>query len=251
MYLNNLAVAVKHRGKILREKSGCVSLPFGSEYTILIKNLNTLKASVNVSIDGKDVLDNKSLLVYPNSETELEGFMSGTSVRNRFRFIEKTKQISDYRGDRIDDGLIRVEFAFEKERCSPLFTYTYTDYNWMPCRSRCKYRGIDDSFEVTCTSNFVNSSDSFLGSNQCNTDSLGNDEGITVKGSQINQEFNYGSIGELGTKQVVIIKLCGNKINGTFVRKPLTVQTKLKCPTCGKKSRSDLSYCSRCGTFLK
>ena len=36
-----------------------------------------------------------------------KGFMEGMVARNKFRFIEKTKQISDYRGDRVDDGIIR------------------------------------------------------------------------------------------------------------------------------------------------
>ena len=61
-------------------------------------------------------MDYNSLILEPNSSTELEGFLSGTVARNRFKFIQKTKQIQDHRGDRVDDGLIRVEFAFEKPR---------------------------------------------------------------------------------------------------------------------------------------
>jgi hypothetical protein len=34
---------------------------------------------------------------------------------NRFKFIERTAQIEDYRGIKAEDGLLRVEYAFEKE----------------------------------------------------------------------------------------------------------------------------------------
>lgn len=115
-YKDNFVAEVKCNGKILRIKDGAVHLPFGSEYTLLLKNLNSRKASVTVHIDGQDVLDYSSLILEPNSSTELEGFLSGTVARNRFTFIQKTKQVQDHRGDRVDDGLVRVEFAFEKPR---------------------------------------------------------------------------------------------------------------------------------------
>ena len=38
MYLQKLAVAVKVNGKVLREVGDTVYIPFGSEYSILIKN---------------------------------------------------------------------------------------------------------------------------------------------------------------------------------------------------------------------
>ena len=113
-YADNFVVEVKQNGKILRVKNGAVYLPFGSEYSILLKNLNSVRAGIKVSIDGEDVLDNSSLVLDANSDTVLEGFLRGTVARNRFRFINKTQEISDHRGDRADDGLLRVEFAFEK-----------------------------------------------------------------------------------------------------------------------------------------
>lgn len=39
VYSNQLVAAVKCKGKIMREKKGNIFLPFGSEYSILIKNL--------------------------------------------------------------------------------------------------------------------------------------------------------------------------------------------------------------------
>ena len=115
MYQNKFVAVVKFEGKILREKGDIVTLPFGSEYTLLLKNLNSKKAQVNITIDGSDILDGKKLLLDPDSDMELEGFLKGKKAYKKFKFIDKNPQISEYRGDKIDDGIIRIEFTYEKD----------------------------------------------------------------------------------------------------------------------------------------
>ena len=63
MYNNKLAVALKANGKVLREQKDKVYVPFGTEYTILIKNLNTVRASFTIEIDGQDATQNVSLII--------------------------------------------------------------------------------------------------------------------------------------------------------------------------------------------
>ena len=75
---------------------------------------NQEKQKLRISIDGVDVLNGQSLLVNPNDTTELEGFLNDCIAKNKFKFIPKTEEISEYRGDKIEDGLIRVEFWYEK-----------------------------------------------------------------------------------------------------------------------------------------
>ena len=58
MYNNQLVASLKANGKILREFKDTVYIPFGSEYSFLLKNLNTTRALVNVFIDGEE--DRKS-----------------------------------------------------------------------------------------------------------------------------------------------------------------------------------------------
>jgi len=144
-YKDYFVVEVKSKGKILRVKNGAVSLPFGSEYSILLKNLNSRRASIKIHIDGQDVLDYSSLILEPNTSTELEGFLNGTTARNKFKFIQKTKEIQDHRGDKIGDGMIRVEFAFEKpkpERRQVIIEQHehhnhYDYYHWWPSFTSC------------------------------------------------------------------------------------------------------------------
>jgi len=288
-YKDNFVAEVKCNGKILRIIDGAVHLPYGSEYTLLLKNLNSRKASVSVHVDGQDVLDYSSLILEPNSSAELEGFLSGTVAKNRFKFIHKTKQIQEHRGDKIDDGLIRVEFAFEKPAPEVIkktiihedhyydhyhrYPRPYYHWNydkWFSGDSQVKY----GSSAVDNQTSFTNSGgDELLGIkaencargahsesiNMVQHDSLGveslgqplDDEGITVKGAECHQSFRYGIIGELEQAQVITIQLKGIKGSGAQIQQPITVRTKLQCPTCGIKSKSSFKYCPSCGTYLE
>jgi len=282
-YKDQFVVEVKCKGKILRVQDDFVRLPFGSEYSLYLKNLNSRKASVNISIDGEDVLDDHSLILDANSSTELEGFLRGTTAKNRFKFINKTKEIQEHRGDKIDDGIIRVEFAYEKDK--PIRKLLIEDHqhhhhhhhnhkhdfrhwnhnNWFTGDSTVRYgsavdgdtiAGAAKSAVIGTTSEPIQNT--FYSSN-VSCDSLGvqsigqplNDEGITVKGSEIHQDFRYGSIGELEQAEVIVIRLKGLTDTSTPIQQPITVKTKLECSTCGRKSRSDAKFCSNCGTFLQ
>ena len=95
MYQEKVVGCLINNGKILREKEGIFLIPFGSEYSIYIKNLESRKAKVKISIDGVDVLNGQSLLINPNETTELEVFLNDCIAKNKFKFIPKTKEISE------------------------------------------------------------------------------------------------------------------------------------------------------------
>jgi len=241
-YKNNFVVAVRDgNGKILREKDGAVFLPFGDEYSILLKNLDSRKAVVDISIDGEDILDKNRLIVDPNSDVELDGFMRGKSATNSFKFIEKTEEIINHRGDRIDDGIIRVNVTFEKHveykkvvwyepywYWNDPYTHTYT---------------IPHSLGLSTTYN----SDNVISTSNC---CAGSDEGITVKGSKTNQDFTVGYTKQLEAESTVIILRLKGISREKKIGVPLTVSEKIECPTCGKKYRSDADFCMHCGTYI-
>jgi len=119
MYQDKLAVAIKHNGKILRETKDLVHLPFGSEFSVLVKNLNSRRVKFTLSIDGANALDDTEIIVNANSETEIKRFIRNGNMDegNAFKFIERTQAIEDGpRGIKVDDGVVRVEFWFEKEK---------------------------------------------------------------------------------------------------------------------------------------
>jgi hypothetical protein len=116
VYQNNFVATVKVGNKILRENQNTVIVPFGSEYSIYLKNLSTVRALVRVSVDGKDATEGVWLIVNANSPLELERYIKNGNMSrgNRFKFIERTGAVEEHRGVGAEDGLIRVEYKFEK-----------------------------------------------------------------------------------------------------------------------------------------
>ena len=328
VYQQKLVAVIKYNGKILREKdNNTVYLPFLAEYQIYIKNLESRDVVISISIDGKDVLDNNRIVIKANSSTSLEGFLKGNQVTNRFKFIQKTKQIQDHRGDRIDDGIIRIEYQYVKQNQTITTTHIYEHYDyhhpfqwyhppWCTC-PYCKpyypkpivphypYQvWYGSTSESLLNKNFtVGGGDHNLTGTKMETgnhgiipgepfNSLGNkhksgegpvtgslksshkepamanvntmfssvneqafmpqmDEGITVKGSESNQEFGNIQTDPLEeNKNVIIINLRGYKGSETLVEKPILVNTKIKCTTCGIKNKSSHKYCKECGSAL-
>ena len=248
MYSNNLAVAIKSSGKVLREFDDQVFLPYGSEYSIFIKNKNTVRASAKIEIDGIDVTQGVSLIVNPNDEIELERFIkNGNLVNgNRFKFIERTAQIENHRGIKVEDGLVRIEFQFEKPR--PILTVSPNFYDTNITHYYAKgltgnigaqglARGFDSGMTNCSYSNQVSASASF---------------GITAPGSVSNQEFNTVSTFDLESrKHVIILRLMGQH-QGKTISKTVTTRSRTACVTCGIISKSTAAkFCQQCGTSLQ
>ncbi len=273
MYHNNFIAVIKYRGKIMRETKGVVRLPFGSEYSILLKNKDSRTAVAKIEVDGKDVMGGRRYIVPGNSTRELEGFMKGLRVTHKFRSIQKTKEIANFRGDRIDDGMVRVEFWYEQknEFVTPWLIYGDPDTTFGG-NSGSNYRmdwtnntgGFSSgNSSFSCSNNLYHCNNS--GFKKC-TKSLVDpsltspkiepkaDEVITVKGSKSNQRFNYGTVGALESQSsVIVIRLKGAiKKRGRVrkVKRAVTVKTKIQCPTCGRRWRSSMKFCGNCSTAL-
>ena len=287
MYNNKLAVALKANGKVLREQKDTVYVPFGTEYTILIKNLNTVRASVTLDIDGQDATENVSLIINPKEELELTRFIKNGNLNagNRFKFIERTANIEQHRGIGVEDGLIRVEFEFERER-QPMATlinntnwweqkigspwygredkFFYVDPTYSTCdaaiskgalRSSSPHGELMNSISCTAVAYSANAANSMtLGSAAVNSSPVAqsfNDAGITVPGSVSDQKFStvYGFNGD-GVKHAIVLKLLGENPDGQAIQQPVTVKAKPKCVTCGKVNKATAKFCSECGTSL-
>ena len=285
MYNNKLAVALKANGKVLREQKDTVYVPFGTEYTILIKNLNTVRASVTIEVDGQDATENVSLIINPKEELELTRFIKNANLNegNRFKFIERTASIEQHRGVGIEDGLIRVEFEFEREK-QPLTTLVnhqpwwdqkigspwygredklfYVDPTYSTCDAaggllRSKSTGPQLMNSVTCGQAFTANATSELSFGAASVNMSApvaqsfNDAGITVPGSVSDQKFStvYGFNGD-GVKHSIVLKLLGENPAGEVIQQPITVKAKPKCTTCGKVNKATAKFCSECGTSL-
>src|ERR1700735_1202763 len=115
VYKQGFIACCKVGGKILREDAGGGTLPFGCEYSVLLKNLNSVRAQVKVTVDGTDATEGTWLIVPANGELELERYIRNGNFDkgNRFKFIERTADIEAHKGIGAADGLIRVEYKSE------------------------------------------------------------------------------------------------------------------------------------------
>ena len=225
VYANKFIVVIKCNGKILRETTdNVVLLPFGAEYSILLKNLDNRRAVANVHVDGNDVLDGCRIVIDANCETELKGVMINSRVNNYFKFIQKTSKIQEFRGDKIDDGMIRVSFGFERVVVTPML---YSD-PWNTRLYSKSFRSSSDASQLV-GSHLNNTSHQVYASYSSNEISAPkSDEGITVAGSEITQNFSSTTIGSIENHGTIIIQLKGTDKLGEDVVVPLTVKSKIK-----------------------
>lgn len=276
MYQDKVVAAIKVNGRVLREQGDTVSLPFGCEYSILVKNLNSVRAQITVAVDGADAAG--QLVIAPNSSIELERFIRNGNLQsgNRFKFIERTSEIEAHRGIGSDDGLIRVEAWRERVQQFvdiPVPRY-YDDpipvprpypvpyWPYYPPRPRIHPRYRDIGVPRRAMSASLGRGPSARSASRpvnaprpdsvnLNTATVGAmTDGITVPGSESRQQFHYVSGFPLEPQSTVIVLRLRGAIAGAPIETPVTVDLKPECSTCGKANKGDSQYCARCGTAL-
>ena len=259
VYCAGLVVAVQVSGKSAREVTTSgdtkVHLPFGTDYSLLFKNTKPKqRAVVSVSIDGKDVLGGSRIVVPARGATDLKGFLDDDGVRDAFRVIEKTKEVSEHLGNDPEDGLIRVEWQFEVER-KPFIVKTE------PLKIRIDW---DDYWTMggpvvgSAVRGFTNNGmldeatfSSYSSSRDVSTQGMSKNESVvTARGGDVHQDFESVSVDYLEPEvHVAVIQLFG-KEGETVIKKPILTRVKLQCPSCGKSWSSTHKFCGSCSTKL-
>ena len=286
MYNQKLVASIKVKGKILREFKDTVYIPFASEYSVLLKNLNTVRAVVNVFVDGENAVPG-GLVIDPGRSVDLERWIKNGNLSegNRFKFIERTAQIEDGpRGIKEEDGLIRVEYQFELPR--PVINLNQVFGNNSTIYSS-EYQGVTDKYSKT--SGWITASGASTISqmnvggvlrgvdysageatkaaataaiNKVAPDAIEyhsgaatmdwNDVGITVPGSKSTQTFQTVTMSALDpVKHNIVLRIVGDLGHNKPVDKAVTVKHKPKCVTCGKQNRAHAKFCVECGTALE
>lgn len=286
MYASKFVACIKHGGKVLREQDENVFVPFGAEYQISLKNLNSVRALVKVWVDGVDATDGTTgLIVNPNQTIDLERFIraGNMSTGNRFKFIERTAAIENGpRGIKAEDGLIRisVKFAQQPAKIEPIqyspfrgtdrriigdtwpTTSPYvspqpmwgagsmssTAENFDAIKSEIKSAGLSAGGSLSAQSYSANPMSKTLVMHD--TAVAKTTAGITVPGSISTQGFVEVPDFPLdGQEHIMVFKLMG-KVGEKAVQKPVTVKTQPVCTTCGTKNKGTAKFCRECGTAL-
>ena len=255
MYNQKFAAAIKVNGKVLREFKDQVYVPFASEYSILLKNLNTRRAIVTVYIDGENQTPG-GLVIDAGREINLERSIKNNNLSegNRFKFIERTGAVEQHRGIKLEDGIVRIEFEFEREQ--PQQWYSSNANSIWNINDNVPYYGVtcNNTYQGPLrgrgTSSIASAS---LNNIQISSQSTSyNDAGITVAGSKSDQQFRTvtGVYGD-GTKHNIVLKLLGETPDNKPVVKEVTVKSKPKCTTCGRQNKHTAKFCTECGTSLE
>lgn len=281
MYESKLAAAIKVGGKVLREfNKDTVYIPFGSEYSILLKNLNTKRVVVNITIDGQNIVEG-GLVLNAGQEVDLERFVKNGNLTegNRLKFIERTDSIEQHRGIKLEDGLVKVEFQFEQPP-RPIQWISDRNPTYTPSKWNTTYGGVQGSanpgFNVNgvlrsvdfsangatmqaqataavnqyCADNNIKVSSS-VHDGMATMDCAFNDAGITVPGSKSTQKFSTVYMGAMEAEKFsMVFRLLGD-VGQAKVSKPVTVKHKVKCTTCGRQNKANAKFCAECGTALK
>jgi hypothetical protein len=279
MYNQKLVAAIKTNGKPLREFGEEVFIPFGSEYSILIKNLNAVRVVARVYIDGANVTGkgDGGIVIKPNDEIDLERSLANGNNKkgNKFKFIERSAGVESHRGIKLEDGLLRIEYEFEK----PYPKYVNTA--WIDGSHIGSYGGglkgtsgnspnehrafttstigsgttgaMDDySITTSCSAPQASGSSRSKGRQlKSSSREMQNDVGITVPGSQSKQKFQKSEwFPTENESHVIVLKLLGVTEDNKPVRKAVTTKAKPTCTTCARVNRATAKFCTECGTGL-
>lgn len=285
MYNQKLVASIKVKGKILREFKDTVYIPFASEYSILLKNLNTVRAVVNVFIDGENAVPG-GLVIDPGRSVDLERWIKNGNLSegNRFKFIERTAKIEEGpRGIKEEDGLIRVEYQFEIPRPIININNIVGSFPQYPPGVRSSagdlytkglgatynvggaLRSVDWSRngEITaqaatvqinnyCAQNNISANVGEVHDGMATMDWCANEVGITVPGSKSEQKFQTTTVGALDpTVHNIVLRIVGDLGHNKPVDQAVTVKHKPKCVTCGKQNKAHAKFCTECGTALE
>jgi len=264
MYSNGHVVAVQVNGKTVNDSNGKVLLPFGVEYSLMLKNRNDRKAVARVYIDGDEVTKTGKLILEANSSLNLERYIEDMDNGAKFKFVPLSHQDVDDKGDS-EKGWIEVRFQLVKPPQMPVIIHEDHIYH--------EHHHHHDSWEypiykgpfyygnsIWCSANGGNitatlnsggtgnlkadatsinySSNAILGSN------FSQEAGATIRGNNSNQKFSYSYVGELESIETVI----RFQLVGTSDKKVASHYTKTHCNQCGKRYETNDNFCSKCGT---
>lgn len=263
MYKNSFVSVLTVNGKsLMTETNGEVVIPTNSEYSILLKNNHTSKhAFVEINIDGKQIFSDYQIILAPGDKKAIDSppkTLLGNENPRKFKVIEKTKDIQNYREDDIEDGLVKIIVTYGEKRKSKFFD--------QPC-----YPGkgfIDGPFDhppiFKHTDIYCSNSDSSLDratatfSNSLTSESL-NKSAITVEGSE-NKSADYDinmiskndfTMEDTRTSFIFMIKTVDELTDIEKESKGIFVKDKKKCSSCGRKFKNKYNYCPYDATYLR
>ncbi len=254
MFKQNTVISIKVGKNFLPDNNSIVKLPFGSEYSILIKNLNNSPINVKMYIDGNINGPEKGFIIKEKDYFEINSFLN---TNNALKFINKSKELNEKRIENIEDSLIRFEVDILRENQNNLSFKDFDDlikktkinpnpfnkpwefprvdlneHPFLPDKKNGLLGGDYNPYkQVFCTNSVTNYSN----------------EGITVPGNKVEKKEINSFIESKYIKEssfCFIFKLEGT--TDSFILE----KEKKTCKVCEKKYKSKYNYCPIDGSYL-
>jgi len=258
MYSNGHVVAVQVNGKTVNDSNGKVLLPFGVEYSLMLKNRNDRKAVVRVYIDGDEVTKTGKLILEANSSLNLERYIDDMDKGAKFKFVPLGHKDVDDKGNS-EKGWVEVRFQLVKPPQMPVIIHedhiyhehhhhNYWDYpHWKYpyyTNNPIWYSANSGDCVGTLNNGGMNLTTVNCNSNVTFSSNFSQESGATIKGNNSNQKFSYSYVGELESQETVI----RFQLVGTSDKDVASQYTKTHCNQCGKRYEKNDIFCSKCGT---
>ncbi len=133
MFKNNVVISIKVGQNFLPDNESIVQMPFGTEYSVLIKNLNNKPVNIKMFIDGKLNGIEKGFLVKEKESITINSFLdpsfrSLNNTCNALKFVNKSPELNSRRVENIEDSLLRFEVEMLEEIPNSLSAKDFKDF---------------------------------------------------------------------------------------------------------------------------
>jgi hypothetical protein len=179
--------------EIRKDNEPTVYMPFGSEYSIFLKNKTLSRAKFKVKLDGKYVHpENNAFVINANSSFNLERFLLDGDLNKgeKFKFVNVEGSGEEPGAD--ENGLIEVKINIEKVS-RYLSDDIFGNGDHIRCCGSKIYNGNSNPnvmFKSSLNRSYDTNAHDSSSLGFCEMDSVDlSDEGVTVGGSQSTQSF--------------------------------------------------------------
>jgi len=244
MYKDKFVLSVISDGHPVKESGSRgnrqVSIPFGSEYKIRLKNKNDKSCTAKVTIDGTPVSNFGDIIVNAGGTVDLERFITNSmSSGKKFKFVKLDHPDVDD-PTKSENGFIQVEFRLAKEKNGIKISpdpYKPSKNPWWPP----KFKGFEDNDGCNWGNSNNDWTFTYIGTSASSFCAI--DDGATIEGSKSDQSFTYSNLEVESHRTILKLKMVG-------IKGGIKKSKKRYCTQCGHQLRKRDRYCGGCGCKL-
>jgi len=245
-------------------KDNRVTIPFGEEYAVWVKNNGSSRIKFQIFIDGESISNGIKYVLGTGEEMVVERFLEDClDTGRKLQWLPRDHKEGKGKEDEPEAGIVRI--VAQQEKSCWAFKYDYNSYRyyWSPKKPEVDPYSwpvcyLSDAAAPISAGNTLTSSgasvSAFCASNGAKIveDASGFEaEGITGRGGHSGQKFSYSYYFDTDpdTEKTIMFFLVPPKSQHRVPQSNSVTYDAYYCPSCGRKrkSRKD-NFCPNCGT---